>query len=60
MGVDRVFLPVLGRLHPRFGTPALAIALQGAWGIVLVLTGTYGELVDSVVFGDWPNDQNTF
>jgi APA family basic amino acid/polyamine antiporter len=53
MGKDGVFLPGLARLHPRFQTPALAIALQAAWGIVLALTGTYGELVDSVVFGDW-------
>jgi APA family basic amino acid/polyamine antiporter len=53
MGLDGVFLPALGRLHPRFQTPALAIGLQAAWGIVLVLTGTYGDLVDSVVFGDW-------
>jgi len=53
MGADRVFFPALGRLHPRFHTPALAIGIQAAWGIVLVLTGTYGELVDSVVFGDW-------
>jgi basic amino acid/polyamine antiporter, APA family len=53
MGADGSFLPGLGRLHPRFQTPALAIGLQAFWGIVLVLTGTYGELVDSVVFGDW-------
>jgi len=53
MGLDGVFLPALGRLHPRFQTPALAIVLQALWGIVLVLTGTYGDLVDSVVFGDW-------
>lgn len=53
MGKDGVFLPALAHLHPRFQTPALAIFLQAAWGIALVLTGTYGELVDSVVFGDW-------
>jgi APA family basic amino acid/polyamine antiporter len=53
MGLDGVFLPALGKLHPRFQTPALAIVLQAVWGIVLVLTGTYGDLVDSVVFGDW-------
>jgi len=53
MGADGSFIPALGRLHPRFKTPVLAIVLQAAWGIVLVLTGTYGELVDSVVFGDW-------
>ena len=53
MARDGLFLPALARLHPRFQTPALAIVLQAAWGVVLVLTGTYGELVDSVVFGDW-------
>ncbi|HKF45586.1 MAG TPA: amino acid permease [Thermoanaerobaculia bacterium] len=53
MGADRVFFEGLGRLHPRFQTPSLAIILQAAWGIVLVLTGTYADLVDSVVFGDW-------
>ena len=53
MGKDGVFFPALARLHPKFGTPTLAIVLQAAWGILLALTGTYGQLVDSVVFGDW-------
>ena len=53
MGKDGVFFPGLARLHPSFGTPILAILLQAGWGILLALTGTYGELVDSVVFGDW-------
>jgi APA family basic amino acid/polyamine antiporter len=53
MGADRQFFEGLGRLHPRFQTPALAIVLQAAWGGVLVLTGSYADLVDSVVFGDW-------
>jgi basic amino acid/polyamine antiporter, APA family len=53
MGADRLFFERLGRLHPRFQTPSLAILLLAAWGIVLVLTGSYADLVDSVVFGDW-------
>jgi APA family basic amino acid/polyamine antiporter len=53
MGRDGLFFEGLARIHPRFQTPALAILLQAGWGIVLVLTGTYAELVDSVVFGDW-------
>jgi APA family basic amino acid/polyamine antiporter len=53
MARDGAFFPSLSRLHPRFGTPHLAILLQAAWGIVLLLTGTYGGLVDSVVFADW-------
>jgi APA family basic amino acid/polyamine antiporter len=53
MARDGVFFPGLSRLHPRFGTPHRAIVLQAAWAVVLVLTGTYGGLVDSVVFADW-------
>jgi APA family basic amino acid/polyamine antiporter len=53
MARDGLFPGSLARLHPRFQTPALAIILQGAWAIVLVLTGTFAQLVDSVVFADW-------
>src|SRR5512143_51954 len=53
IGGSRRAFESLSRVHPRFGTPSLAILAQAAWGAVLVLTGTYGELVDSVVFGDW-------
>jgi APA family basic amino acid/polyamine antiporter len=53
MAKDGLFFPALARLHPRFQTPALAILLQAAWAILLVLTGTFGQLVDSVVFADW-------
>jgi APA family basic amino acid/polyamine antiporter len=53
MSRDGVFFPALGRLHPRFGTPHLAILAQAVWAVFLVLTGTYGGLVDSVVFADW-------
>jgi basic amino acid/polyamine antiporter, APA family len=53
MARDGVFFRSLGELHPRFGTPHRAILLQAFWCIVLVLTGTYGGLIDSVVFADW-------
>src|SRR5688500_12339588 len=48
------YLPAsLAKLHPRFGTPTLAILVQGIWAIALVLTGTYGDLLNYVVFADW-------
>lgn len=48
------YLPsALARLHPKYGTPTLAIVVQAAWAILLVLTGTYGDLLNSVVFADW-------
>ncbi len=53
MAQDGVFFAGFGRLHARFATPHRAILLQALWSIVLVLTGTYGGLIDSVVFADW-------
>jgi len=53
MAADGAFFPALARLHPRYRTPAAAIALQGVWATVLALSGTYEQLNDYVVFGDW-------
>jgi APA family basic amino acid/polyamine antiporter len=53
MAADGVFFPALGTLHPRYRTPSRAIVVQGIWAILLMLTGTYGQLLDYVVFGDW-------
>lgn len=53
MAADGVFFPRLARLHPRYRTPAAAILVQAAWAGALTLTGTFGQLVDYVAFGDW-------
>ncbi len=53
MAADGVFLQGLARLHPRYRTPTRAIAFMGAWSIALAVSGTYAELLDYVVFGDW-------
>ncbi len=53
MSRDGLFFPAVARLHPKYQTPSLAIVIQSAWAIVLVLTGTYAGLVDYVVFADW-------
>ncbi|HXY69659.1 MAG TPA: amino acid permease, partial [Gemmatimonadales bacterium] len=53
MAADGAFFPGLARLHPRFRTPAAAIVFQGVWAILLTLSGTYAQLLDYVVFGDW-------
>ena len=43
----------MGRVHPRFKTPHVAIAAQAIWSSVLVLTGTYGVIVSRVVYTEW-------
>jgi basic amino acid/polyamine antiporter, APA family len=53
MARDGLFFPSLARLHPRYRTPSAAIGFQGAWAVLLTLTGRYGDLLDYVVFGDW-------
>ena len=53
MAADGLFFPRLARLHPRYRTPTSAIVFQAAWAIFLTLSGTYGDLLDSVVFADW-------
>ena len=53
MAADGVFLKRLADLHPTYRTPTVAIVFLGAWSIVLALSGTYAQLLDYVVFGDW-------
>jgi APA family basic amino acid/polyamine antiporter len=53
MAADGAFPPSLARLHPRFGTPDVAIILQAVWAIALAVTGGYEQLLSWVVFGDW-------
>ncbi len=53
MASDGAFFPSLATLHPRFRTPGAAIVLQSFWAVVLVLTGKYADLLNTVVFADW-------
>jgi APA family basic amino acid/polyamine antiporter len=53
MAADGAFFPQVAKLHPKYQTPSLAIVLQSTWAIALTLTGSYGQLLDYVVFADW-------
>ena len=53
MAADGLFFPALAKLHPKYGTPWLAIAIQSTWTCVLALTGRYEQLLNYVVFADW-------
>ncbi len=49
MARDGLFFGAAGTLS-RAGTPTIALVFQGCWAAVLTLTGTYGDLLDYVVF----------
>jgi APA family basic amino acid/polyamine antiporter len=53
MAADGVFFARLAVLHPVYRTPTLAIVALAACAIILTLSGTFGQLVDYVTFGDW-------
>jgi APA family basic amino acid/polyamine antiporter len=55
LGQDGAFLPSAGKVHPRFGSPHIALVMLGGWSLVLLLAtrGTIGTLLSGVVFADW-------
>jgi len=53
MSRDRLFFARLATVHPRYGTPAVAIIGTALWSAVLVLSGTFEQLLTYVVFMSW-------
>ena len=50
MGSEGIFFRGSGRAHPRFRTPSRALIWQGAWSSLLVLSGTFDQLTDRLIF----------
>ena len=45
MARDGAFIPPLARTCVKFGTPALAVALQAMWSIILVMVGGFDQIL---------------
>jgi APA family basic amino acid/polyamine antiporter len=50
---DGLFFRKFAEVHPRHRTPGFAIAAQGAWASVLLLSGSYETLADYAMFAIW-------
>ena len=50
MARDNLFFKRAGDLHPTYRTPSTALVAQAIWTCVLCLSGTYGQLLDFVIF----------
>lgn len=53
MAADGIFFASVARLSPRTRTPVVGIWIQMVWAVGLALSGSYAQLLDWVVFGDW-------
>ncbi len=50
MARDGLFIPAAAAIHPRFGTPARAIALQAVLASLLVLLGNFNQIISYFFF----------
>ena len=50
MSRDGLFFKAAGKLHPTTNTPTTSLWLQWAWTCLLCLSGSYGQLLDYVIF----------
>jgi len=50
---DGLFFRKAAEIHPRFGTPAWSILLQGAWSAILAVSGSYEGLITYALFAMW-------
>jgi APA family basic amino acid/polyamine antiporter len=53
MAQDGLLFKWAAAVHPVYKTPGRAILLQALWGTVLVLTGTYRQLIGRVIYTEW-------
>lgn len=53
MARRNVFPRFLGDAHPRFHTPAASLVVQCAWSVLLLFSGTFDTLTDTLIFVSW-------
>jgi basic amino acid/polyamine antiporter, APA family len=50
MAKDKLFFKSAGEVHPKYHSPRNALIVQGIWTCLLALSGSYGQLLDYIIF----------
>ena len=50
MAKDGLFFRSVARVHPKYKTPAISLMVQMVWTCVLCISGSYGQLLDYIIF----------
>jgi APA family basic amino acid/polyamine antiporter len=53
MAKEKLFFKKLQYVHPRFRTPGPSLIVQAAWTSILILSGTFDQLTDMLIFVSW-------
>ena len=54
MADDKLLFEPIARVHPKWNTPYIAIALACVLGVGMVMTQTFEQLTDTFVLAMWP------
>jgi APA family basic amino acid/polyamine antiporter len=54
MAEDGLFFKSVGSIHPRFGTPHVAILFTSLLAVVYVLSRDFLQLAEAYILGTWP------
>ncbi len=50
MSQDGLFFKSVGKLHPKYRTPAAGLLVQAVWTALLCVSGSYSQLLDYIIF----------
>jgi basic amino acid/polyamine antiporter, APA family len=50
MAKDGLFFRNVAKLHPTYKTPGVSLMVQMVWTCVLCISGSYGQLLDYIIF----------
>lgn len=50
MAKDGLFFKSVGKLNLKYKSPALSLVVQAIWTCILCLSGSYGQLLDYIIF----------
>lgn len=53
MARDKLFFKSAAFSHPKFKTPYISLLIQGVWSCLLVLSGTFDQLTDMLIFASF-------
>jgi APA family basic amino acid/polyamine antiporter len=53
MAKDKLFFQSAGAHHSKFKTPHISLLIQGLWASLLVLSGTFDQLTDMLIFASF-------
>ena len=53
MAQQGIFFKSAGYVHPTYNTPSRALWIQGFWSSVMILSGTFDQLTDMLIFASF-------